>query len=141
MRRSVSGGDEFFRRIDNDRRRLVDLEGLARQTRDLMDRAEAAEVDDIKAEVTFQRDEVSGLVKDSEVLGEENEQVSGRIGEQAFVDVADFYEDMLTRADMGVADVYWYRKESSAKARVQLSREKVRRLRALQDAFEEVLSR
>ena len=106
-----------------------------------MDRAEAAEVDDIKAEVTFQRDEVSGLVKDSEALGDENEQVSGRIGEQAFVDVADFYEDMLTRADMGVADVYWYRKESSAKARVQLSREKVRRLRALQDALEEVLSR
>jgi hypothetical protein len=48
---------------------------------------------------------------------------------------------MLTRADMGVADVYWYRKESSAKARLRLSREKVKRLRALQDAFKEVLAK
>jgi hypothetical protein len=105
-----------------------------------MNRAEAVEVDEIKAEVSFQRGEVTGLATDGRAIEGENRKVSGRIGERAFVEVAAFYEDMLTRADMGVADVYWYRKESSAKSRVQLSREKVRRLRALQDAFKEVLA-
>jgi hypothetical protein len=140
LRRSVSGGENFFRRIDSDRRRLLDLESVVATTRDLMNRAEAVEVDEIKAEVSFQRGEVTGLATDGRAIEGENRKVSGRIGERAFVEVAAFYEDMLTRADMGVADVYWYRKESSAKSRVQLSREKVRRLRALQDAFKEVLA-
>jgi hypothetical protein len=106
-----------------------------------MDRAEALEVDDIKEEVSFQRGEVTALATDGESIEGANRGVSGRIGVQAFIDVADFYEDMLTRADMGVSDVYWYRKESSAKSRIQLSREKVKRLRSLQDAFKEVLAK
>ena len=141
LRRSVSGGEDFFRRIDSDRRRLLELEGVVAMTRSLMDRAEDLEVDDIKTEVTFQRGEVTGLATYGEDIVGENHKVSGRIGEQAFVDVAGFFEDMLTRADMGVADVYWYRKESSAKSRLRLSREKVKRLRALQDAFKEVLAK
>jgi len=141
LRRSVSGGDDFFRRIDSDRRRLLDLGGVVATTRSLMDRAESLEVDDIKTEVAFQRGEVTNLAADSETIDGENQQVSGRIGQNAFVEVAGFFEDMLTRADMGIADVYWYRKESTAKARVELSREKVKRLRALQDAFSEVLAK
>jgi len=141
LRRSVSGGKAFFQRLDSNRRRLLELERVASMTRDLMDRAEALEVDDIKEEVSYQRGEVTALATDGEAIEGANRGVSGRIGVQAFIDVADFYEDMLTRADMGVSDVYWYRKESSAKAKVQLSREKVKRLRSLQDAFKEVLAK
>lgn len=141
LRRSVSGGEDFFRRIDSDRRRLVELAGVVGTTRSLMDRAEGLEIDEIKTEVAFQRGEVTGLATDGLEIDGENRIVSGRIGQQAFVEVAGFFEDMLTRADMGIADVYWYRKESTAKGRVQLSREKVKRLRALQDAFREVLEK
>ena len=96
-------------------------------------------MDDIKGEVTFQRRMVGELDGEGREIGIDNQRVSGRIGEQAFVNVADFYEDMLTRADMGIADVYWYRKETTSKEREDLAREKVRRLRALEDAFRAVL--
>ena len=139
VRRSASGGSDFFRRMDASRSRLIDLERLARETRDMMDRAEAAEVDDIKQEVRFQRSMVGSLDAEGTAISQTNRGISGRIGRQAFVDVADFYEDMLTRADMGVADVYWYRKETTSKDREDLAREKVRRLRALKEAFSTVL--
>ena len=139
LRRSVSGGGEFFRRLDAARSRLLDLERIAGDARTAMDAAEAAEVDDIKREVRFQRSMVSDLDVDGSRIGEDNRRVSGRIGEQAFVNVADFYEDMLTRADMGIADVYWYRKETTSNEREDLAREKVRRLQALEDAFRAVL--
>ncbi len=139
LRRSASGGGDFFRRLDAARSRLLDLERIAREARDLMDRAEAAEVDDIKDEVTFQRRVVGELDGEGEDIAVSNTSVSGKIGEQAFVSVAGYFEDMLTRADMGVADVYWYRKETTSKDREELTREKVRRLQALEEAFRAVL--
>ena len=139
LRRSASGGSDFFRRLDGSRSRLIDLERLAAETRDMMDRAEAAEVDDIIQEVRFQRRMVGSLDAEGGAISQTNRGISGRIGRQAFVDVAAFYEDMLTRADMGVADVYWYRKETTSKDREELAREKVRRLKALEEAFSSVL--
>jgi len=139
LRRSASGGTDFFRRLDASRSRLLDLERLASEARVLMDRAEAAEVDDIKDEVTFQRRIVGELDREGVTIATSNEGVSGRIGERAFINVAAFFEDMLTRADMGVADVYWYRKETTSRDREDLTREKVRRLRALEEAFRAVL--
>ena len=139
LRRAASSGTDFFRRLDGSRSRLIDLERLAGETRDMMDRAEAAEVDDIKQEVRFQRRMVGSLDAEGSAISQTNRGISGRIGRQAFVDVAEFYEDMLTRADMGVADVYWYRKETTSKEREELAREKVSRLRALEEAFSSVL--
>ena len=55
------------------------------------------------------------------------------------MNVAGFFEDMLVRADMGVADVYWYRKETTSQNREDLTRDKVRRMRALEEAFRAVL--
>ncbi len=139
LRRDASSGSDFFRRLDASRSRLLDLERLAGETRDMMDRAEAAEVDDIKQEVRFQRRMVGSLDEEGNAISQTNRGISGRIGKQAFDEVAGFYEDMLTRADMGVADVYWYRKETTSKDREELAREKVRRLRALKEAFSTVL--
>ena len=139
LRGSASGGTEFFRRLDGARSRLLDLERLTVETQDLMDRAESKELTDIRKEVDFQRRTVGALFDEGQVVDGDNTRVSGRIGRQAFVDVAAFYEDMLTRSDMGVIDVYWYRKESTSKRKKELAREKNRRLRALRDAFSDVL--
>ena len=139
LRASTDGGGDFTRRVDGARSRLLDLERLSAETRDLMDRAELSEVDDIKREVGFQRRTVTELDGEGTTISHDNTRVSGRIGRQAFVDVADFYEDMLTRADMGVADVYWYRKESTSASKKDLAREKNLRLRMLQEAFSDVL--
>ena len=139
LRRNASGGSDFFRRLDASRSRLVDLERLSGETRDMMERAESAEVEDIIQEVRFQREMVGSLDREGGAISQANHGISGRIGKQAFADVAAFYEDMLTRADMGVADVYWYRKETTSKERQELAREKVGRLRALEEAFSSVL--
>ena len=139
LRASTDGGGDFARRIDAARSRLLDLERLSSETRELMDRAELSEVDDIKREVGFQRRMVTELGGEGSTINVDNTRVSGRIGRQAFLDVAGFYEDMLTRADMGVADVYWYRKESTSSSKKALAREKTSRLRMLQDAFSDVL--
>ncbi len=139
LRASASGGGDVPRRIDAARSRLVDLERIALETREMMDRAELSEVEDVRKEVGFQRRMVTELDGEGTSIHGDNTRVSGRIGKQAFVDVAAFYEDMLTRADMGVADVYWYRKESTSKAKKSLAREKTSRLRLLQDAFRDVL--
>ncbi len=139
IRRSASGGGDFFRRLDASRSRLLDLDRLSSSARELMDRAEAAEVDDIKDEVKFQRRVVGELDREGVTIATSNEGVSGRIGERAFMNVAGFFEDMLVRADMGVADVYWYRKETTSQNREDLTRDKVRRMRALEEAFRAVL--
>jgi len=140
LRRSVSGsGGDFLQRLDSARSRLLSLDRVASDARKLMDRAESVEIDEIKAEVDFQRRMVDSLDTDSQQIAGANTGVSGRIGRQAFVNVATFYEDMLTRADMGVIDVYWYRKESTSLAKKETARERTRRLRGLRGSFESVL--
>ena len=140
LRRSVSSsGGDFLGRLDAARARLVALDRVASDARRRMDRAESVEIDEIKAEVDFQRRTVTDLEQDSEKIAGANTGVSGRIGRQAFVNVAAFYGDMLTRADMGIIDVYWYRKESTSLAKKETARERTRRLRGLRGSFESVL--
>jgi len=139
LRRSASGGSDVFQRIDSARTRLAGLQQRAAEARKLLDRAETKEVADVRREVEFQRNMVDELMADSSSIDGSNRAVSGRIGRQAFVDVADYYEDMLTRADMGVIDVFWYRKESTSQSKKEMAREKNRRLRALQEAYSDVL--
>ncbi|GEM_PF-1871788 len=140
LRRRVPGGDDVLRRIDSARTRIQQIAAQSSETRGRLDEAEGKEIGEIKREVDFQRRMVRNLDGEGEEISGDNEQVSGRIGEQAFRDVAGFYEDMLTRADMGVSDVYWYRKEQTSQERKSLQREKVKRLKALEAAFGEVLS-
>lgn len=140
LRRDVgSGRTNFLTRLNATRTRLLELERISAEARALMDRAEAVEVDEIKAEVEFQRRMVSNLEKEGEGIATENRTVSGKIGRQAFQRVADFYQDMLARADMGVIDVFWYRKESTSKAKREMARDKNRRIRALEGTFSGVV--
>ena len=139
LRRSGAGDPEVLRRIDTTRRRIQLLAGQAGETRQQLDNAEGEEIGEIKREVDFQRRMVHNLDGEGAGIAQDNEAVSGRIGKQAFTDVARFYEDMLTRADMGVSDVFWYRKEQTSQERKSLQREKLRRLKALKDAFGSVL--
>lgn len=137
--RRTAGTSEFTQKLDGLRGRLVTLASQSAALRENLDAAEADEIAAIKREVSFQRRMVTDLgIEGTEISGD-NTRVSGRIGQQAFRDVAYFYEDMLTRADMGVADVYWYRKETLSKEKVTLARERTKRLRGLQDAFRDVL--
>ncbi len=138
LRRRVSG-DDVLRRIDTARTRIQAIAGQSAETRRKLDDAEGKEIGEIKREVDFQRRMVRNLDGEGVEIAGDNEQVSGRIGKQAFADVAGFYEDMLTRADMGVSDVYWYRKEQTSQERKNLQREKVKRLKALEAAFGSVL--
>ena len=137
--RRNAGNSDFLRKVDELRARLLSLESSSTSLKARLDEAEATEVAAVKSEVKSQRVEVTELGIEGEDIGEDNTQVSGRIGKDAFVNVVDFYEDMLTRADMGVADVYWYRKESLSQEKRSLAREKNTRLRILQDAFSDVL--
>ncbi len=137
--RRNAGGSEFTAKLDALRGRLVTLASQSATLRENLDAAEADEIEAIKREVQFQRRVVTDLGVEGDAISGDNTRVSGRIGRQAFKDVAYFYEDMLTRADMGVADVYWYRKETLSKEKLSLARERTKRLRGLQDAFRDVL--
>lgn len=137
--RRSAGSSDFTRKLDGLRGRLVTLASQSSSLRERLDAAEADEIEAIKREVAFQRRTVDDLTVEGDGIAGDNTRVSGRIGQQAFRDVAYFYEDMLTRADMGVADVYWYRKESLSKEKITLARERTKRLRGLQDAFKDVL--
>jgi len=137
--RRSAGTSDFTRKLDTLRGRLVTLASQSASLRERLDAAEADEIEAIKREVSFQRRMVTELDAEGVDIAGDNTRVSGRIGTQAFRDVAYFYEDMLTRADMGVADVYWYRKESLSKEKITLARERTKRLRGLQDAFRDVL--
>jgi len=140
LRRDVgSGRTNFLTRLNATRSRLLELERVSADARALMDRAEAVEVDEIKAEVEFQRRMVSNLEKEGVGIATENRSVSGKIGRHAFQQVADFYQDMLARADMGVIDVFWYRKESTSQSKREMARDKNRRIRALEDTFSGVV--
>jgi len=137
--RRTAGSSGFLGKVDTLRARLVSLNGSSDSLKSRLDDAEATEVMTIKSEVARQRGTVTSLETEGETIAVDNTRVSGRIGKDAFRNVVDFYEDMLTRADMGVADVYWYRKESLSQEKRQLARESNQRLRILQDAFSDVL--
>ncbi|MBJ95524.1 MAG: hypothetical protein CMP23_13760 [Rickettsiales bacterium] len=140
LRRNISSDrSNFLTRLNATRSRLLELERIAEDARNLMDRAEAVEVDEIKAEVEFQRRMVVNLQKEGSGIATENQEVSGRIGRHAFKRVADFYQDMLARADMGIIDVYWYRKESTSQSKREMARDKNRQLRALEATFSGVV--
>lgn len=139
LRAKASGSGDTLGRVDMVRRRLRDLGGQASEARVALSDEEAREVQAIRKELEFQRRMVAGLQTEGDTIGSKNTGVSGRIGKQAFVDVAAFYEDMLTRADMGVIDVFWYRKEQLSAEKKKLSREKTNRLESLEEAFRSVL--
>jgi tetratricopeptide (TPR) repeat protein len=139
LRSRAGAPSDTLGRIDNLRTRLKELGRQAADARLALTNEEAKEVQTIRKELDFQRRVVSDLETESGVLGTHNQQVSGRIGRQAFVDVAFFYEDMLTRADMGVIDVFWYRKEQLSGEKKKLSRERTARLEALEEAFRSLL--
>jgi len=138
LRRSVTSND-FLKKIDGLRSRVIRLDASSNDLMSRLDGAEATEVAAVKGEVSRQRTAVSALDSEGQDIGQDNTRVSGRIGKDAFGNVVNFYEDMLTRADMGVADVYWYRKESLSQEKRSLARESNQRLRILRDAFSDVL--
>jgi hypothetical protein len=138
LRREVASND-FLRKVSDLRARIVSLDGQSTALKQRLDDAEATEVAAVKGEVSRQRRTVDQLDSEGQVIGDENTSVSGKIGASAFRNVVDFYEDMLTRADMGVADVFWYRKEQLSQEKRTLARESNQRLRILQDAFSDVL--
>lgn len=138
-RRSTSGADDWFRRLDALRARLADVERQGQESRGRMVTEEAREVEAVRKELVFQQRMVGTLDTEADGLASSNTNVSGQIGKQAFRDVGAFYEDMLTRADMGVIDVFWYRKEQLSADKKKLARERAQRLESLEDAFRSVL--
>lgn len=138
-RRSASGADEWLRRIDAIRSRLADLDRQGSESRSRLVTEEAKEIEAVRKELDFQTRMVASLDGEAKTINTANVSVSGRLGKQAFRDVGAYYEDMLARADMGVIDVFWYRKEQISGDKKKLARERARRLESLEDAFRSVL--
>jgi len=110
--------------------------GVQRQVATEADRR----IEEIRGRVKEERDLVAGYHVELDLLGGEAEQVVGEVTFSNFSNVRKRFHDLLLKADVGIIDVAWLRKEGQNERIRDLTRARLNETRWLDEEFREVLS-
>ncbi|MCU0661403.1 MAG: tetratricopeptide repeat protein [Myxococcota bacterium] len=95
-------------------------------------------VEEMRQLVSSERDAVVTYKSDLVVLGDEAQTVVGDITYANFSNVRRKFQDLILKADVGIIDVAWLRKEEHSSRRDELTKERLQDIRILDDEFQEV---
>ena len=104
----------------------LDIESLAKREVDAVRMALVAEEAKLK-QYQIQLDALNGEAK----------QVVNGIARENFSGIRERFEELMIKADVGIIDIAWMRKEEHKKRAVQLSRNRTNEIQWLDDEFEE----
>ncbi len=94
---------------------------------------------EIRARVQAEQQLLSGYGGDVTVVGADARQLVGRIAFDSFRRVRQQFYDLVLKADVGIVDVAFSRKQDNTQSIQKLSTQKDRELRQLEEEFREVL--
>jgi tetratricopeptide (TPR) repeat protein len=128
----VSKTADVDRRLANDRARVA----AAKQT---LQAAVASKADNIRRQVQEEQAKLVGYNGDVDTQASNARNLVGRIAFESFKRVEKQFYDLVLKADVGMVDVAWTKKQDDTNKIQTLSKQKDRELKSLDDEFKEVL--
>jgi TolA-binding protein len=89
--------------------------------------------------VKAESDRVAGYRAELVSLNEEAEEVIGGVTFENFTNVRKRFHELILKADVGIIDVAWMRKEEHGTRRNELTKDRLNEIKALDDEFQEVI--
>lgn len=138
--REAAGQGEFAARLARTFAAMDEVDAvLVRFTKDVESEA-ARQIEKIEREVDAERMHVDKYRTELAGLNKEAEEVVGGVTYENFSGVRSKFHDMILKADVGIIDVAWLRKEEHVSRNKELTKERLKEIRALDDEFREVKS-
>ncbi len=93
----------------------------------------------LREQVILEQQLIEGYAKDTDAITGETRNLVGRIAYDSFKRVRQSFYDLVLKADVGVVDVSFQRKQDKTSQIQKLAAQKDRELKQLDDEFKEVL--
>ena len=120
------------KRLDADRGRVADAKAA-------LQASVAAKAEAIRRLVEAERDKLRGYAGEVDTVSSDARNLVGRITYDSFKRVKKQFDDLVLKADVGLVDVAWTKKQDDTNKIQNLSKQKDRELKSLDDEFKEVL--
>lgn len=98
----------------------------------------ARRVQAIRVQVRSERDHVAAYSRELEGLGEDAEEVVGGVAFENFTSVRKRFHELVLKADVGIIDVAWLRKEEHTARIGEFTDARLKEIKSLDDEFQEV---
>ena len=96
------------------------------------------QVERIRVQVREERDRIVGYNSDLASLGDEAEEVVGGVAFENFSSVRKRFRELVLKADVGIIDVAWLRKEEHTSRINEFTQSRLKEIKQLDDEFQEV---
>ena len=110
--------------------------GLGRE----IDREAERQIEELSRQVATERDRVKRYRAELLALNGEAEEVVGGVTFENFSNVKKRFHDLILKADVGIIDVAWMRKEEHKARGTSLTKDRLAEIQALDEEFNEVKS-
>lgn len=120
------------KRLESDRARVADAKAA-------LQASVAAKAEAIRRQVEAERDKLRGYAGEVDTVSSDARNLVGRITYDSFKRVKKQFDDLVLKADVGLVDVAWTKKQDDTNKIQNLSKQKDRELKSLDDEFKEVL--
>ena len=104
-----------------------------------IDREAERQIEELSSLVRTERERVTRYRAELLVLNREAEEVVGGVTFQNFSNVRKRFHDLILKADVGIIDVAWMRKEEHKARGATLTRDRLKEVRHLDEEFNEVI--
>lgn len=126
-------------RMDQQRQALLQIHSELARLQAELDRQIDARIAELRQLVQEEGSRLQATRSDYEVLRTETDRSLGPVASQALTDVAEEFKGLVLKADVGIIDVAWARKQSVTQKVGSLVQEQQQRVRELETEFADVL--
>lgn len=139
--RSRVGGDlqGALARLEQQRTAVDSVDSELRQLQEGLERTVADEVASVKKSIAVEASKLANYEVEHGQLAGETSRLLGPVASQTLVAVGKQFNDLVLKADVGIIDVAWARKQAETKKVNELIREQQERQNELENEFEDVL--
>ncbi len=114
------------------------IEGLLTRFEREIEEVAITQVEKMRNQVNVERDKVAGYHAELRILNDEAEEVVGGVAFENFSNVRKRFHDLILKADVGIIDVAWLRKEEHTSRIGELTKVRLSQIKSLDDEFQEV---
>jgi len=133
-------GGDTGRRLEQVYAAADDVERLVSRFSDDVTREAHRQIATMRRQVRSERDRVASYQSELRLLNDEAEEVVGGVAFENFSNVRKRFYDLILKADVGIIDVAWLRKEEHTTRINELTKGRLNEIRTLDDEFQEVRS-
>ncbi len=133
-----SRGGEMGRRLDQIFSSIDGTESTLQGFERSVEREATEQIDKIKRQVELERSRVVRYRRELGNLNDEAQDVVGGVTFSNFSNVKKRFRDLILKADVGIIDVAWLRKEEHRSRRDDLTKERLNTIKVLDEEFHEL---